>query len=1022
LSNQQQTLGGVQPSKPTRYGPIYQEVFSTGLVTQRNPLRAGKGSALLNRLYGAANDAFLDGLNVEISNRLTPVRRPGSSVYNSQTFVAIDNFYSFRLFNSNTETIKVIADTAGVVYDATGPSTRIPILTKNINAGAGEAYFQSVGNTLYIGDGADQVQYIQSPQLWAASTSFSTGNFIVDPNGNIQVAVGSLTFTADEVVGTGFGFKLQFSPTDPGILPVARFLKGVRFTFAGFVNQTALNGETEPVSSIQGANLSFVNGTGDFSTIQYTFAAGGASVGTGQDAGTATTGNGISGATQPTWMTGVGQVTVDGGQQWINHGHVLVNWGIVGPTTAPLVSQAPVDTTDSSWVANTYFPSAGGFVAGPYPDQNGLAQPILDGSGNTQFISRTVTVGAPITGASLPTFSGTPGSSVNDGNIVWTCQGPASPLTGQPYTLGQWVNATATDGNDYWFRCITPGTSGATAPIWLPAYGFLIQDGGITWENQGPSFGWTRIGPTQTVSGQIEVLDSNGNRETTVISGITGATAPTWATAQGNLTVDNTATWLNDGPLSPASTLPWFYAYAYKNSVTGNVSNASPVSAPITQGLNNYILVQGARSTDPQVDTVVIYRSVQGGSSATLLYLDEIPNPASGMWTYYDDTPDTGLDDEILANISPFANVAPLGITKMTYHLGRIWGVVNNAVYFSAGPDATNGNGNEQFPPANVFVFPDQVNRLWATILGLLVFTASDIYIIQGTGVSGSNIVPFFSAPFLLDVGLLNYNAWTVNGAIAYMFTSDSQLVSLDMGAGVSEVGFPIGDQFLKLTTGGFDVSTFNPLTARLTWHTSGSPDKGLYVSDFATGWFRLYPTPAPETGMTWAPFAAIAGGISQVQSVETSPGIHSLLIGPPHPFIPGLILKRDDSVFTDNGAAYDANFLLGCIVLAQPGQLAELVFLTTDSQNVGTPPSLSVKLDEINTASSGSFEPLPNSTDDPTQLEPSNSILSQRFYFSQTQLPALGRNLQIKVDWGDDEVQNEMLTLTVFGGYSVEL
>lgn len=1009
MSNQLQ-LSGAQPIKQTRYTPLWNETFASGLVTQRNPLRAGSGNALLNRLYGGRNDAFLDGLNVEISNRLTPVRRPGSSVYNSQTFPAIDNFYEFRLFNPNTETIKVMADTASIIYDATGPSTKTSLFTKS--TGAGEAYFQSVGNTLYWGDGVDQNKWVQSPLIWKATTLFNAQDFIVDTNGNLQVAVGSQTFTANFVAGTGFGFKLQFLPD--GILPIARFLTGVSLTFAGFVNQTALNGETEPIVSIQGANLSLVPGASSFSTVQFTFATGGAGVGAGDDSGTATTGNGITGATQPTWATGLGAVTIDAGQQWINHGPAVELWGIIGPTTAPLVSQQPVNTSDVSWVASVYFPSAGGFVAGPYPDQNGLAQPILDGSGNVQFISRTVTVGAPITGASLPAFSGTPGVSVNDGNIIWTCQGPSTPSLSHAYTLGQWVNAVATDGNSYFFRCTKPGISGATAPSWLPAYGFIVQDGAATWENQGPPFDWSRIGPTQVVSGQIEILDSNGNRETTVISGVSGSTAPTWSTVQGSDTTDNTVKWLNDGPLSPASTLPWVWAYAYKNSVTGNVSSASPVSTPITQTLNNYEIIQGQSSTDPQVDTVVLYRSVQGGSTATLLFLDEIPNIPGKMWVYFDNTPDTGLDNELLANISPFGNPPPVGLVKMTYHLGRIWGVVNNSVYFSAGPDSTDGNGNEQFPPANVFVFPDEVNRLWATSQGLFVFTVADVYLISGITTS-----TFFSVPFLYGVGLQNYNAWAVNGATVYIFSSDYQLLSMDMSSGVSEVGFPIGDQFIQMSTAGLTTSIYNPNTARLTWHIAGSPDKGLYVSDFNTGWFRLYPTPAPETGLTWAPFAAIVNGVSQVQSVETSPGIHNLLIAP---HTSGPILMRNSSVFTDNGLTYDANFVFGSIVLAQPGQLAELVFITTDSIATGTTPSLAVQLDELFAFAEGGFENLPAFGPDPPQLEPSTSMFSQRFYLSQTQQPAVCRSLQIRVDWRVDTVQNELLSLTLFGGYSSEL
>jgi hypothetical protein len=343
---------------------------------------------------------------------------------------------------------------------------------------------------------------------------------------------------------------------------------------------------------------------------------------------------------------------------------------------------------------------------------------------------------------------------------------------------------------------------------------------------------------------------------------------------------------------------------------------------------------------------------------------------------------------------------------------------VDNVVSYSGGPDTVTGNGNEAFSPSNSFVFPSKVTRLWETSQGLFVFTVSDIYGIIGTGTASS---PFYSVPVVTGVGLLNYNAFDVNGSTPYMFTSDGQLVSISMGVGASEDGFPIGDQFLKVTTAGINSSLYNPNTAQVTWHVAGSPDKGLYVSDGAVGWFRLYPTPAPESGMTWAPFAGIVGGAGMVQSVEVVPGTHNLLIGPA---TSGPILKRDRSVWTDNGSPYPANFTLGSIVLAQPGQLAEVAFITTDSIKIGTAPNLFVQLDEIAPFSSGYFESLPNTitVPDPAQLSASQSLFAQRYWLSNTQQPALCRHLQIRVDWGaTDTVQNEILSISLYGGFSQE-
>jgi len=1284
MANNLQTFGA-QSSKPTRYAPIWQEYFSTGLVTQRNPLRAGSGNYLTNRFYGSRTDAFLDGLNIEISNRLTPVRRPGSSVYNSQTFPPIDSFYEFRLFDANNESIEVLADTANVIYNATGPNTKIALFTKS--AGAGQAYFQSVGNTLYIGDGVDQKKYVQSAQQWAASTSFATGSFIVDTNGNIQVAYGGITLSITEVQVSNNVLTLTFDPTTANFPTNLEFLAGIELHLSGVVTATFLNGQTITVLSVpQGDPASASNVvTANFTHANYA---------SSSDSGTATTGNGTSGTTQPTWSATINTFTQDAGVQWLNRGSDLQNWGIAAPTTAPTVTQASLSPSVPDWNANTYYTTS---------------YLIEDSNNNIQLVTTFGT-----TGATQPTWNATTGGTTTDGSVTWTNQGTAVYAPSTSYAAGKYIVHADSLGNLYFYKSLNSGTSSATPPTFLSPLNSQTTDNGIIWVNIGIQATWSSItsstvtgnfgvipvmgggniiigagqaaasgstialptgyttsnlaawnspctafgdqlsgvyqstapggvlnssfqnrsggfdiaatnnwaavawnaaavpnvtitsvgsvkyiafttaqgdalvictGPlanaatltvpsgfsasefqniigmagtdptttkgmnilqTLTLSGSLvlttlyndnagdtwtgtanvfgifwktgggvsstsvtggtalliptqptqqlaiiqasvangaayglpsgfgsqaiaatcamnsgtlngthvahgwsstltgltyngnysdgggiytqgggnifaiassltttpiaqtqEVLDSNDRVEKIITSGLSGGIAPVWATSQGADTVDNNAVWVNTGQGTGSGTLSWIWAYAYKNSVTGAVSTASPVSAPLTVNAGNYAFLTGQGSTDPQVDTIVIYRTVQGGSSGVLLEEDEIPNPpGGGMWQYVDENSDSELNPLIEAAIDHANDPPPVGLIEMTYHLGRIWGAVNNSVYFSGGPDTTTGNGNEAFPPANVFVFPDKVSRLYPTSQGLFVFTVSDIYQIAGTTTAS-----FFSVPFVIGVGLPTYNAFAVNGSTPYFFTSDFQVCALDMSAGINEASFNIGDQLLK--------PNWNTSTVHITYHIAGSPDKGLYVSDGATGWFRLYPTPAPESGMTWAPFAAIVGGCSAVQSVETAPGTNNLLIGPASS---GPILKRDPSVFTDNGQSYDANFLFGSIVLAQPGQIAELLFITTDSEAVGTRPNISIQLDEIAPFSSGGFESLPNFVPDPPQLVPSTSMYSDRYYLSQTQQPALCRSVQIRMDWGTDTVQNELLSMTLFGGFASEL
>lgn len=817
-------INGASPARQSRFAPLWNCYFSSGLISQRNPLRPGNASALTTKMYGNRGDSLLDGLNLEISNRLTFVRRPGSSVYNSQTFPTIDNFYDFRVFDSNAESVKVIADTSDTVYDATGPSTKSVVYSKSPNSG--QVYFQSVGNTLYFGDNFDQKKWVQSAEVWAPRQSFTVDQFIVDPNNNIQ--------------------KVQSS--------------------------------------------------------------------------------GTSGAAQPMWATIVGATTGDGFVTWKNLGSATQNWGITAPTTAPTVT---LPNTDRYWKPNSPL---------------GVYYSILDPNNNIEVLVSP------------------PGPGINTGSVE---------------------------------------------PTW-PIPGVLTSDGGVQWFNVGPIISWL---PNTDFNYPACIQDTNGNLQYIGTKlGNSGTVPPTWNTTLGGGTTDGGITWVMAGPGYVVNTGAYQYAYSY-HGFNGGVSTASPlatVSANTLSASSTYTAsLAGNKSTDQQVDEIWIWRTVQGGS--ILLLLDTIPVPGGfSPWTYVDNTPDTGLNNLIVAPIADSNDPPPVGLTKMTYHLNRIWGVVNNSVYFSGGPDTTTGNGNESFPPANVLVFPDTVMRLFASSQGLFVFTLSDVYVIQGTTTSS-----FFSVQFCAGLGLPNYNAFAINGSTPYFFTSDSQIVALDMTGAVVEVGFNIGDQFQK--------PNWDPSTVRVTYHISGSTDKGLYVSDFSTGWFRLYPTPAPENGQTWTPFAGIVGGCGIVQSVQTAPGKRNLLIGP-KVGATGPILKRDDTVFTDNGHPYDAFGLLGSIVMAQPGQLAEILFMTFDSVAIGSRPTVSVQLDEIAPFSAGLFETLPNHVQDPTELTPSVSMFSDRYYLSQTQQPALGRSMQIRLDWGNDTVQNELLSMTIFGGYSSEL
>jgi hypothetical protein len=260
---------------------------------------------------------------------------------------------------------------------------------------------------------------------------------------------------------------------------------------------------------------------------------------------------------------------------------------------------------------------------------------------------------------------------------------------------------------------------------------------------------------------------------------------------------------------------------------------------------------------------------------------------------------------------------------------------------------------------------------------------------------------------YIENLPLLSYDAFTVFLTTPYLFTGKRMVGALDPSAGITETSYPIADVLANTNPA---EAIFNPRSSYLTFHSESSAETALYIADGSTSWYRLAPTSAPESGSNWSPQALLTGGTSCVQSVEVEPGEYKLLIGPPA--AGGPILMRDLTTNTDDGATYPANTRFGSIVVAQPGELAALGWMTLEAQAEGTAPALSVLLSEIE----GEFEAVPRSRQDPPNLPPSQSLYSNRHSLMQNQNPTWCRHFQFQIDWPAEDAANELLTFTIFG------
>ena len=682
------------------------------------------------------------------------------------------------------------------------------------------------------------------------------------------------------------------------------------------------------------------------------------------------------------------------------------NSGNTGPGPFGETADFPADT--ATW----NFPQAGAYgleiAFAKWYHTGGYAIFMSPGTGGSP--KQTLAFGRNISGATAPTWP------------TFTASGAGWDSTLQVIKWGAKVTEVANAGNQY------------------------------TWNNVGPiadfnatnrSGDWAN-GITYTLPG-TGIIDQLGNEQVAYQTGVSGTVQPVFTnTTVGQVqNVDVVPlSFMNTGSL-PASTTGgntitatsaqgWLYWIALVNTLDQTVSNVGPVSlgtGPISKGQITFAPGAGLDSAtiDPQADYVAIFRSTDGFTTPFL-----IPGLVNSPYTvplhqyltngYVDTTPDTGLNN-LLQGAQALENTPPpIGAQNLSFHLSRIWFSVGNTVYYTTGPLSPIGNGTDGFSPGNFASTPSQVKRLVPTAIGMLVFTVSDIYIIAGSGTSTNPLLP--AIPYLTGVGIGSYNALDINGGLIGFFTTDKQFVLFDPSAGLHYVGFNIGDQFRK--NNGQPGTSWNPNDVYVAWYINGE-DQAWYVADGTNGWFKLIATPAPEQGnVAWSPFATIAGGAGAIKSVEISPGVHRLLIG--GITSASFILTRDLDATTDGGTtgddgeAYAAYGVIGSIVLAQPGQVAKVAFITTDSVRVGSPLIIGVIFDEALPYYTGSFDILKHWVPDPPGLPESTSILSQRFYVAEDEeSAAYCRHLQILFQWPAENAANELQTLTIFGAYEVE-
>ena len=739
---------------------------------------------------------------------------------------------------------------------------------------------------------------------------------------------------------------------------------------------------------------------------------------------------GVSGGAQPVWNTVVGGSTPDGAQTLI----VQSNSSDFGTNTGTIAF--PVNVTASNTIVI--------FVAARSPGTLSVSDSQTDtltSAGTPPQVNTTKLYMyyclAAAGGATTVTFSGGGSENTWIGIVELAAQtatdGYASnSVINSNSTLFTTGSVTTTNAQDILITFASFATRASGQEIGVIPAGFqgieslpatAITSGGTI--NIGTAFeALTTTGTTNPLWSITNIAKGNN-----INIGITAA----FKSSISTLVWTNAGTNLTTG-LSPLT--GYSYYYSFVNTYTGHRSNVSPLTASTGAFIGDKIIVTGAgmqitpsgsAAQDPQVDAIEVYRNTDGGGFwyqvppslmastsgiITVNGVEYLANPGTttvpGTWFFTDSIPDLQLNTQIYAPIGFLNSPPPAGMNNLEFFAGRLWGAVNNFLYYNTSTDnATllnvlqNGVPPESWEPTNYIPFPSPIIRTLAMGAGLVVFTTTDIWVVVG-----QNLTNFTPIKILVGHGIRSYNAVTIDGSTAYVYTSDGEFLLMNPSGASVEVGFPIGDVIEE---------TFVPGSTYLARHVAGSRDNAVYIANGSTGWYRMNPNQlgasmSGEQAAVWSPFATITGGVGAIASIETSPGIKKLLVGQTST---GVVLCRSISTFTDNGTQFTWNATVGSVVLTTPGKVAEVESITTemiaaDSTQVG----VGILMDEI----AGSFENLPLSVPDPPQLAASVSVLSQRFYLSQGTVPPICRHMQVNISGGLASTQDEFLALTIRG------
>lgn len=707
--------------------------------------------------------------------------------------------------------------------------------------------------------------------VWYPLTNYPTPIVIVDTNGFLQLATSAAnpvqpwssgkTYGVGDTVSFGGGFWISTAGSNLNIAPNANY--NVATTVGSVVT-----------------------------TVAYW---------------ASTTNPAVTGTITPVWNTTVGGTTVDGSYTWTNigHGTPLATTGyayVYGFRT--LYGHL---TTSSPFSNNT------GAILGPL---NGsitgfsITSNVVTFTGSNNFLAGDIftvnglVIGTYLNEQAFTVISATPSQifpltsvQVNGSNVL-IVQAINTLAAGQQVTFSGVVGATFLNGVTV--TVSGTGLSGTQfeASFTHGAYGPTADTGEVLLNGS-----WT----ASFTHADVGAVSDNGVA-LPLISTVTGTgtgspLCNSVATITGFSVTDNIITLIASNNFQPGL---WVTISGLTNATYLNgqqvqvIAVDKPIGTANTQFQIFFETPNSAFVADSGTATfnaIEIYRTSDGGGS--YLFAGAVTNPGAFLpWVFDDFVSDANLDVLLVAPLghqndpppgAPGSTITTQVATITAYWNGRLWIAAGNFVYFTAGPDCTNGIPEESCPPGNRFQFAGPVIGLEPIPngAGLLVYLADRVNVILG----GPETISFYPDDFLNNFGISSPNALFKDGTQIGQFTTQAQYIELN-GKDKVDVGEHIADYL---------ASNFTPVKTYATQHRNGL-DVGLFLSNGVDRIVRY----GTNIG-AWSVPAFPVFGAGALQSIETSVGTYSLMAASPTGGVTGSValINPTSGVTTGAGTAW---------------------------------------------------------------------------------------------------------------------